>query len=491
MTDPNFPDYGGFCPETGAYLSLKRTAEAEAAALTLLKSLGHAPEGKMLGVLLTREEVTLRACSGSGPPVDEDWAPSLACSSPREEETLQNLQQITRQLQELRQSSAQAQLAQAEARWSQACQELRRQHEEARNKRQALRQAGAPSWQLDQESRWHKAQKRNLRQQSESELSHLRQRVFQQEQARLQLLKTRRQFSRDLQADLHRRLRLFPFQPWCLTRLFPQAPPTGVGDCCAPKLLHQALLQGLTPEALAEIWWGPANSTENRVQGRFYPACSSRCQPLIGPLLASRRDWLKVIYQDQDLVVVDKPAGVLTVQGRHAWNLDCLEARIRELWPDFRAAHRLDLETSGLLIFAHQHRALSQVQKQFAQRRVKKIYLARLCQSPRQEQGLIELALSPDPWHPGCYRPDPAGKVALTEFRRAGEWVELRPLTGRSHQLRLHALHGLGSPIRGDRLYGAAQTGRLCLHAAEIELLHPTRGTPLRLQCGPPEAGFL
>jgi tRNA pseudouridine32 synthase/23S rRNA pseudouridine746 synthase len=486
MTSSDKPEiiYQGNCPHTGQRLSLPCTPSAQEAALQLLKELGPPVESKMVGVLLLREGGLLRAFSGAGPgPSSElEWAPCLEAGSPWEADILQRLNHLKGRLDELSRAPEWVRLADRESHWQQVEQAMLERHRAARLERHRQPRR---SPQLDQESRAHKRQRKDSREARQLDLEPLRLRVAELEQQRMEVKRERRQLSQSLQADMHRNLRLFPCQPWSLATLFENGPPTGVGQCCAPKLLHQALVRGLRPLALAEVWWGEGMG---RHMGEFSRACASRCQPLIGPLLASRPDWLRILYQDEDLMVVDKPAGVLSVAGRASWNQDCLLARLQDLDPNVRPVHRLDLETSGVLLLARNRATQAHLQRQFEARTVKKTYLARLQQCPDQDQGRIDLALAADPERSGCYLPDPHGKPALTHYRvieRATARLELSPHSGRSHQLRVHMRWGLNAPILGDRLYG--QPGdRLMLHARRLEFVHPQSQESVAVESDPP-----
>ena len=179
---------------------------------------------------------------------------------------------------------------------------------------------------------------------------------------------------------------------------------------------------------------------------------------------------LPIAYQDEHLLVVDKPAGVLSVAGRGLWHQDHVATRLGfPVWP----AHRLDLETSGLLLLGRSPEVGAQLQSQFARRQVEKVYQAVLESPPPAAEGWISLALAADPERPGQYRPHREGKSALTHYRQLqGNRLELRPQTGRSHQLRVHCRYGCASPILGDPLYGRPAS-RLHLHAERLTFTHP------------------
>ncbi len=190
------------------------------------------------------------------------------------------------------------------------------------------------------------------------------------------------------------------------------------------------------------------------------------------------------LYADRDFVVLDKPSGLLSVPGRGPDKIDSALTRVAARYPAAYAAHRLDMDTSGLLVIALRRKAEANLHKQFRERTVEKRYVARVAGHVAQDEGRIELNLTVLEGEPRS-RIDPDGRAATTDYRvlsRDGDGtslVELRPLTGRSHQLRLHLL-GIGHPILGDRFYAPAQVvaaaPRLMLHAAEIRLDHPFSG---------------
>ncbi len=197
---------------------------------------------------------------------------------------------------------------------------------------------------------------------------------------------------------------------------------------------------------------------------------------------------LRVLYVESEFVVVDKPAGLLSVPGRGPDKQDCVASRVRELFrdcPEQPSVHRLDMDTSGLMVLARTVEAHRLLSRQFAERRVRKKYLAVLGGVVRQEQGRIELSFRLDPDNRPHQVYDPVrGKSGITLWRRLSvrnstTRIEFIPLTGRTHQLRLHAAHplGLGCPIVGDRLYGTRKPGeRMLLHAAFLQFFHPRTG---------------
>ncbi len=467
--------YQGPCPQSGQLLSLERSAAAEAQARLLMAELPELAEGKMFGVLLTAEGTVLKAYSGQWLE-SEGWAPAIytPCPSP----VPARLAELKSELISLGSHGAFAQLDQLRASWREQLEAFAGQRRLARERRALLRQAGGAS-ELELESQREGTAWRNLKARSRAELAPLETTVHELE-SRIQSLKQqRRQLSASYQQELHQQLSLClaAGQPWSLASLFPQGPPTGTGDCCAPKLLFQAGRLGLQPVAMAEFWWGPAGS--GRQPGQFYAACAERCQPLIGPLL-SRLQPLQILYEDDQLLALVKPPGVLTVPGRQGWNQDSLWLRLRLRYPSVLPVHRLDLETSGACLFALTPECQRDLQRQFGERRVSKCYEALLSRTPQSQRGVLDLAIGPDPENSGCYRTHSDGKASRTEFRQLeGPRYAFWPSTGRSHQIRVHAAQGLLCPIRGDALYGGGP-GPLRLRARSLEFEH--RGKVLRVE---------
>ena len=271
-----------------------------------------------------------------------------------------------------------------------------------------------------------------------------------------------------------------------------QLPPAGTGECCEPKLLQYAYTHGLKPIQMAMFWWWKSPEGEIRHHLHYYPACSGKCKPVLTYMLPpevlaanSHRDLseqLEIVYEDADLWVVNKPSGKLSVPGKsHRESvISLLQERCQEGETPL-VVHRLDMDTSGLLLVAKHKTAHYRLQRQFRDRQIHKTYVAVLDGEPLPigEEGRIELPLSPDLMHRPFQKVDKGrGKPAVTLYRVVGEHVvELHPLTGRTHQLRVHCAHteGLGRPIKGDNLYGR-RADRLYLHAARIAFAHPMSG---------------
>ena len=278
-------------------------------------------------------------------------------------------------------------------------------------------------------------------------------------------------------------------------------PPSGAGECCAPKLLQYALSQGLKPVRLAEFWIGASPRYEIRQEGVFYPPCSGRCMPILRHMtkglhvefVASRQaapavlDKIQTIYEDEYLMVVHKPAGLLSVPGKtdEISLTGFLSQQNNGAY--IMPVHRLDQDTSGLIVIAKKVEIYKELQSYFQRRDIQKRYEALLAPNdslhPVPDEGEINLPLLPNPYdRPRQMANTAHGKVAITRFhvreRRDNGlvFVDFYPLTGRTHQLRVHAAHpdGLNAPIVGDRLYGKAGE-RLMLHAAEITFVHPVK----------------
>ena len=283
-------------------------------------------------------------------------------------------------------------------------------------------------------------------------------------------------------------------------------PPAGAGECCAPRLLNYAFVNHLLPVCMAEFWWGASPVGEVRHHGHFYPACRSKCKPILdfmlqgldvedNPLEQPMGDTgLDIIYDDQWLTVVNKPSGMLTVPGKALE--DSLLTRYQAAHPEATGpivVHRLDQETSGLVLFAKDKASHKALQQQFENHTISKRYIALLDGVVQQDEGVIDLPIRPDVDDRPRQRVDHEhGKPAVTRYRvleRRGPVtrIELEPLTGRTHQLRVHASHplGLNCPIVGDRLYGTASS-RLMLHAQSTTFTHPATGRELSVEA-PPE----
>ena len=274
----------------------------------------------------------------------------------------------------------------------------------------------------------------------------------------------------------------------------PIKPPAGSGECAAPKLLQYAFLNDLRPICMAEFWWGISPNSEIRKHKNFYPACQSRCKPILSHMLKdmkmnenllienlSEHQEISIIYEDDELIVVNKPTEFLSVPGKEI--SDSVYTRMKEKYPEATGpliVHRLDMSTSGILVLTKTKEANKILQEQFIKRTVKKRYVALLDGKLEEKSGKISLPIRLD-------LDDRPKQLVDFEFGKKAEtfWEIIRiendktrvyfyPITGRTHQLRVHAAYktGLNAPIIGDDLYGKKEK-RLYLHAEFIEFLHP------------------
>lgn len=324
---------------------------------------------------------------------------------------------------------------------------------------------------------------------------------------------------------------------------FGSYPPAGTGECCAPKLLQAAYQRGMTPLSMAEIWIGASPADEVRVEGQFYPACISKCRPLLrhmlsgllveeNPLLTLGRkvaEKTSILYEDEWLIVVDKPSGLLSVPGRDGQYslLEYLTDRAGNTGSaNFLSVHRLDMDTSGVMVLAKMPEIQRELQRQFFAHEVEKTYLAEVSATDASKtsstsvtsnpsstsnssnpsnssetdktipySGTISLPLAPNPLdRPRQVVDYEHGKRAVTHYQflspspmeRVGErsLLLLTPETGRTHQLRVHCAVGLKKPILGDRLYGDG-VGPLHLHAHTLSFTHPHTGDCLTFSSYP------
>ncbi|NNE32007.1 MAG: RluA family pseudouridine synthase, partial [Winogradskyella sp.] len=273
-------------------------------------------------------------------------------------------------------------------------------------------------------------------------------------------------------------------------------PPAGSGECAAPKLFQFAYENKMTPIAMAEFWWGSSPKSEVRRHKQFYPSCRSKCEPILGHMMhglnvednpiASAGTYageLKIIYEDDYLLLVNKPEEFLSVPGKTI--KDSVLTRMKTYLPDAKGpllVHRLDMSTSGLLLVAKNEKTHKNLQKQFINRSIKKRYVALLDGELEAKEGVINLPLRVDlnnrPRQLVCYE---HGKPAKTRFEVLGyednkTRIHFYPISGRTHQLRVHAAHhlGLNTPIVGDDLYGVVAK-RLHLHAETLAFEHPVK----------------
>ena len=302
-------------------------------------------------------------------------------------------------------------------------------------------------------------------------------------------------------------------------------PPAGSGECCEPKLLQYAYLHGYRPLQMAMFWWGESPKEEIRHHLQFYPACNGKCKPILHWMLPDRgfdskiaeKQALETLYEDDQLAVIYKPSGLLSVPGKDS-SQPSVYSIMRKKYPAASSpliVHRLDMATSGLMIIAKTDFAYHRLQKEFLHHRVQKKYIAIIgCKNQEacdkiwekakkeelKEEGKssisaekqkISLPLMPDYLdRPRQIVNHEQGKEAITEYEVLDRIdathlrLALYPKTGRTHQLRVHCAHheGLNAPILGDPLYGNEKASRLHLHAEEITFEHPLTGKEINIK---------
>ena len=293
-------------------------------------------------------------------------------------------------------------------------------------------------------------------------------------------------------------------------------PPAGSGECCEPKLLQYAFRHHLKPLQMAMFWWGESPKEEIRHHLQFYPACNGKCKPILRWMLPEVNTMLKhtsqpltleTLYEDRELAVICKPAGMLSVPGKES-GVTSVYSIMRRKYPEATGpliVHRLDMATSGLMVIAKTEFAYHRLQEQFASHQIQKKYIAIVCakEGSIQPEGILSLPLMPDYLdRPRQIVNHEQGKEAITEYKVLGNArndvfgnkenegnnqhlrLALYPQTGRTHQLRVHCAHreGLNAPILGDPLYGCEKAPRLYLHAESIRFTHPLSGKEIFIE---------
>ena len=525
---------------------------------TLIKRLPLNGEGKMFGVLVVEKDGDvgyLAAYSGqiSGRSDWEGFVPAVfdyLSPDGHFKKTEAEIVAFGKRIELLEQDdayvSAKEALRKADERAAFEIEKHRDKCAEAKLSRDKRRENGiseAENEALIRESQFMKAELRRLRKRWKPVLEDLRSNVEAYEKPLRELKEKRKVMSEELQAWLFEHFEMVRYdgQRRNLMQIFadiPQRiPPSGAGECCAPKLLQYAFLHGMKPISIAEFWVGPSPKAEIRHDGHHYPACRGKCLPILRWMMendnlgtryevrGARNDVLPLVYEDSDIVVVNKPAGMLSIPGK-----TCLHSVFTVLKEHYGGAfiplmvHRLDQDTSGLLVVAKNKRAHESLQQQFSEHSIEKKYVA-LLENNREYKGkamgIISLPLLPDllnrPYqivdHENgkeavtryCFsRKEEGGERSVSRREERGRRREnsllalpsdrqyrrvlLEPLTGRTHQLRVHCAHaeGLNCPILGDRLYGSQRADRLYLHAETLVFTHPTTGERMEFNAKAP-----
>ena len=382
------------------------------------------------------------------------------------------------------------------------------QLKEAKDKRELLRKTGQldakEEAELIRESQFQKAEYKRMERSWKDKIASLQVETGNWEKQIQELKAERKVRSAALQQQLFEQFRMLNYRGdvKTLCDIFEQTvhktPPAGAGECAAPKMLQQAYLHHWKPIAMAEFWWGNSPKNEVRHHGYYYPACKGKCEPILRHMLqgleveanpmqqeAERgNEKLNIVYEDQWLLIINKPAGMLSVPGKERQT--SIYDLARKAYPEAEGpmiVHRLDMATSGLLIIAKDKKTHQYLQAQFKNRSIRKKYIALLDGIVPEDEGTIELPLCPNPLdRPRQMVDTQYGKPAITYYQvleRTDKYTRIAfyPHTGRTHQLRVHAAHpsGLHCPIIGDELYGKKDK-RLYLHAESIEFTHPVNG---------------
>lgn len=382
------------------------------------------------------------------------------------------------------------------------------QLKEAKDKRELLRKTGQlnakEEAELIRESQFQKAEYKRLERSWKDKIASLQVEAGNWEKQIQELKAERKVRSAALQQQLFEQFRMLNYRGEAITLcdIFEQTvhktPPAGAGECAAPKMLQQAYLHHWKPIAMAEFWWGNSPKNEVRYHGYYYPACKGKCEPILRHMLQGLEveanpmqqeaeqgnEKLNIVYEDQWLLIINKPAGMLSVPGKERQT--SIYDLARKAYPEADGpmiVHRLDMATSGLLIIAKDKKTHQHLQAQFKNRSIRKKYIALLDGIVPEDEGTIELSLCPNPLdRPRQMVDTQYGKPAITYYQvleRTDKYtrIALYPHTGRTHQLRVHAAHpsGLHCPIIGDELYGKKDK-RLYLHAESIEFTHPVNG---------------
>ena len=412
----------------------------------------------------------------------------------------------SRQLTEMRTA-----LAECRAQVDRTLADAKQQMKEAKIVREQRRSEGAGEEEqkaMIRESQFQKAEYKRLEKRLKEEMQQQAEEMENQEQLIGLLKQERKTRAAALQQKLFEQFRMLNAKGEVkdLCELFkdtPQGtPPAGTGECALPKMLQYAYQHRLKPLAMGEFWCGKSPKEEVRHEGHFYPSCKGKCAPILKHMLIGlqvakhplaenvhKDTEPEIVYEDEWLLVVNKPAGMLSVPGKEA--LNSVYQFLHERYPEATGpmlVHRLDMATSGLLLAAKDKDTHQVLQALISGRQIKKRYTAILSGTVSSDEGVISLPLCPNLHdRPRQMVSFEHGKPAVTRYkvleRKNGKTlIAFYPLTGRTHQLRVHAAHqqGLSCPIVGDELYGK-RADRLYLHAAELSFTHPISGKDITI----------
>jgi len=517
--------FEGYCQHCDETHGLPTTPEVLAKARERSPQLENALDGnkgRMLGVLqgvdLEGRCVWLYGYSGTTalPGLEVGWSPTTRPTEVTQEEeasTFSILNDLTRKIETFPVDDLLAAWESAQDEFNKKSLVMQQERKLARGRRKALRKAEPDNKKLLEdlknqsfdESTIYRRTMAGLR----APVDALRLQLDDAISRRLQFKQERRRLSLSLQASFMASHALANFRNESVLLEDAVLPGTGVrqgaGECAAPKLLIDAARRGIRPVALGEVWVGPPQEDPPRNPGEAYGPCEERCIPLMGYLLCGMErmpretDVSKHILQTgEEWVACSKPGGLLSVPGRGSEKVDSMLSRVRHQYArgaEAEAAHRLDLETSGIQVFSLTKGANSSIQSQFANRTTEKVYLAWVEGSIEAPSGRIDLPLRQIDRYVRGHEVAENGKPALTDYevvKRVGDrtLLALYPKTGRTHQLRVHCADhkGLGAPIAGDSLYGTGKVGDvLYLHAWKLHFDDPTTGERVSLEAPIPK----
>ena len=478
-------------------------------------------EGKMAGILIVKDKEGnigyLRGYSGNVggrndidgfvPPIFNLLDPEGAFK--KGEQELNELNSLIRQHEnDPRLDSLQQQMDSFRQQMEEELNRMKASMSEAKAKREALRKEAVNQTLLDElikESQFQKAQLHRTKLEWKNRIHDIEQQICS--------LKTEIANLKRLRAEKSEALQQWIFQQYIVSNacgehasiadIFKKdglTPPGGTGECAAPKMLEYAYRHQLQPLAMGEFWVGKSPETAVRTHSLFYPSCTSKCGPLLGYMTKGLKisqaqtttEEPVIIHEDKQLLAVSKPSGMPSVPGLDGRE-SLLEWLNAHLGYNVYPVHRIDMDTSGIILFAKEEDSAVSLRKQFEEHSIKKTYRALLMPYTDNDFAIsqkltpgsadtITLGLSPDYDERPRQKVDNInGKEGITEYKVLNILPEgyidivYHPVTGRTHQLRVHSAHslGLGHPIKGDMLYGGGTGSRLCLHAQSISFTHP------------------